>query len=366
MQRVLASVPGVATDLTAEQRKLLDALWDHLCKTGESFPKRRLLPVLGQRPIMDVMEGMASGLMFEQYESGEKRYSLTMWGALSSSNGPRLLALYARLLDLVKNLHEDDNDLSSIDSDLIREKLVVSECELSELSSFAQLVTLPQMPMYFSGQSADWSTWYLAIREDVVDLFHAAGSVDYFVQKLVTGRQQVEPNNGLTQMLALQSAASWGIGSGGSGNVPKPANHFVAIERMEALQGIDHVDFDCTRLICLCDELNACAAGRHAHAVILLTRAILDHIPPIFGVGSFAEVASNYGGGGKSFKASAERLEKQARKVADRMLHQIIRSREVAPEMQEVAFSPELETILAEVCRLLKPPGSGNAKPPAS
>src|SRR5471032_3490508 len=130
---------------------------------------------------------------------------------------------------------------------------------------------------------------------------------------------------------------------------------FVTGARLDALKHIEHPNFDCTRLICLCEELNACAAGRHAHAVILLTRAILDHIPPVFNLKSFAEVAANYGGAGRSFKACAERLEQHARKVADRLLHQSMRKSEIAPELKEVAFSQELEAVLAEVCRILKP-----------
>lgn len=86
----------------------------------------------------------------------------------------------------------------------------------------------------------------------------------------------------------------------------------------------------------------------------MLTRAILDHVPPAFGFKSFAEVAASYRGGGSSFKKSIERLENHSRKVADRLLHTPIRDKEVAPNMHEVSFAAELETMLAEFCRLLK------------
>ncbi|WP_141758572.1 hypothetical protein [Duganella sp. HH105] len=169
----------------------------------------------------------------------------------------------------------------------------------------------------------------------------------------------------MASLLAAQPAGLWWDETGTlSSPASRARQDFIATSRLEALRGIEHVEFDCTRLICLCEELNACATGGHAHAVILLTRAILDHIPPVFGLGSFAEVASNYGGGGKSFKSSAERLEKHARKVADRMLHQVIRNREVTPEMQEVEFSRELETVLAEACRILKPLQTNKVEPP--
>jgi hypothetical protein len=312
------------------------------------------------------MEGMAPGLMFEQFESGEKRYSLTMWGVLSSSKGGTLVALYVRLLDLVKALHEEDDGVSQIDSNLIREELVISEAESSQLGEFARIINLPEMPIHFAGQAIDRSQWFLTIKEDVVDLFHAESSAEYFVQRLQKGWQP-KLKNTLASLLSTQSLAlSWNSGGELSATLSRVNNDFIAAVRLDALESCQHIEFDCTRLICLCRELNACAAGGHAHAVILLTRAILDHIPPVFGVSSFTEVASNYGGGGKSFKASAERLEKQARKVADRLLHQIIRNREVAPEMQEVDFSRELETVLAEVCRILKPRQTTKIESPAS
>ncbi len=60
--------------------------------------------------------------------------------------------------------------------------------------------------------------------------------------------------------------------------------------RLDALRTIKNAAFDCTRLISMCEELNECAARGNAHAVIFLTRAILDHVPPVFGLSSFAEV----------------------------------------------------------------------------
>jgi hypothetical protein len=46
----------------------------------------------------------------------------------------------------------------------------------------------------------------------------------------------------------------------------------------------------------MCQELNVSAQYANAHAVIMLTRAIFDHIAPGFSHTSFKEVASNYSG----------------------------------------------------------------------
>jgi hypothetical protein len=87
-------------------------------------------------------------------------------------------------------------------------------------------------------------------------------------------------------------------------------------------------------------------------AVAALTRALLDHVPPIFGVASFAEVANNYRGS-KSFRESMQHLEKSARNIGDAHLHTQIRRRETLPSATQVNFGNDLDVLLAEIVRLL-------------
>jgi hypothetical protein len=51
---------------------------------------------------------------------------------------------------------------------------------------------------------------------------------------------------------------------------------------------------DYSKLLRLIDELNENYSHGHAYAAHVLLRAILDHIPPIFGFTDFAAVANNY------------------------------------------------------------------------
>ena len=133
----------------------------------------------------------------------------------------------------------------------------------------------------------------------------------------------------------------------------KPA--FVEISRLDELRALKNSTFDCTRLIAMCEELNDCAEHGNAHAVAMLTRAIVDHVPPLFGFSSFEQVAANYGGTKeKSFKKAMERLDKHTKKVADRLLHGQITKSEVAPTMAEVSYSGEVNHLLSEVYRRLK------------
>jgi hypothetical protein len=109
--------------------------------------------------------------------------------------------------------------------------------------------------------------------------------------------------------------------------------------------------FDTTRLVRMCEELNTCYDAGCYFAVATLTRAIIDHVPPIFGASTFTDVANHHGG--RSFKSLMNRLDAVARKVADSHLHQQIRGQEVLPTATQVNFSPELDVLLGEIVRAL-------------
>jgi hypothetical protein len=87
--------------------------------------------------------------------------------------------------------------------------------------------------------------------------------------------------------------------------------------------------------------------------MIVLTRALLDHIPPIFKCNKFSEVANNYGGS-KSFKEAMKYLENSSRKIADHYLHCQIRKSESVPNVKQVDFSNDIDFLLAEIIRILK------------
>jgi hypothetical protein len=87
----------------------------------------------------------------------------------------------------------------------------------------------------------------------------------------------------------------------------------------------------------------------------MLTRAILDHVPPIFGSTKFGEVANNYAGA-KSFKESMLNLENSSRKISDQYLHVQVRTKETLPTVRQVDFSNDLDVLLAEIVRILLRP----------
>jgi hypothetical protein len=117
-------------------------------------------------------------------------------------------------------------------------------------------------------------------------------------------------------------------------------------------KGIKSETLDLTKLIKLCEELNTNFADQCYLAVTMLTRAILDHVPPIFGKGNFKEVANHHGG--TSFKEAMKHLDESSRKIGNSYLHQRIRRKETLPNRTQVNFSQSLDVLLGEIVRILK------------
>jgi hypothetical protein len=149
-------------------------------------------------------------------------------------------------------------------------------------------------------------------------------------------------------------------GDGDAGQPAPPAFVYVDESRIADLRAIESGDFDFRKLIALCEELNQCYRSQCYHAVAALTRALIDHVPPLFGMRSFSEVANNYGGS-RSFKASMQQLETAARSVADQHLHTQIRNSEVLPTRVQVDFSQIVDVLLAEIIRRFQPRNAGAA-----
>lgn len=137
-------------------------------------------------------------------------------------------------------------------------------------------------------------------------------------------------------------------------NVTSPQAAYVCTSRIVELSSLCSAPrhYDLTKLVRMCEELNNAWAGDNFYSTGMLVRSIIDHVPPIFGKGSFAEVANNISGRslGKTFK----RLDKNLRDIADRFLHEHIRPKEGVPAGTQVNFSQELDVLLQEIVAKLK------------
>jgi hypothetical protein len=133
-----------------------------------------------------------------------------------------------------------------------------------------------------------------------------------------------------------------------------PQNEYISQARLAELRDLHPANFDLRRLIRLCEEIDTSYRNECWFAVTALTRALMDHVPPIFNQRTFTEVANNYGGGGRSFKELMQRLEGSSRKIADAHLHTQIRKNETLPTATQVNFASDLDVLLGEIVRMLR------------
>lgn len=122
---------------------------------------------------------------------------------------------------------------------------------------------------------------------------------------------------------------------------------YVDVSTIAALNSLSDPRFDFTRLVQMCQELNVAHQQECNISVAMLVRAVMDHIPPIFGKATFAEVASSRP---KSLKETLQPLE-SIRKIADSFNHQHIRKRETVPTATAVNVSNAVESLLQEIIR---------------
>lgn len=122
---------------------------------------------------------------------------------------------------------------------------------------------------------------------------------------------------------------------------------FINQSRIQQLESIKSNSFDFTKLVQLCNELNNAFSTHSFYSCGMLIRAIVDHIPPIFGFTSFMDFSNQYGT--KSFKDSMNHLEKGCRKLADGYLHEHIRKKESIPTVEQIDYRSPLDKLLAEI-----------------
>lgn len=124
-------------------------------------------------------------------------------------------------------------------------------------------------------------------------------------------------------------------------------SRFVDESTLRDLRSIRSAAFDLTKLVRFCEELNDAYARANYLSSVLLIRAVMNHVPPVFGCRTFGEVTAQ---AGKSLKAVFERLEDSARPIADLHTHSLIRKRETVPTKHQVEpYKAGFELLIQEV-----------------
>ena len=125
------------------------------------------------------------------------------------------------------------------------------------------------------------------------------------------------------------------------------SDKFVDFQIIEQLRLVKDSKFDMSKVIQFCEELNSSFNSGNYLASTLLLRALINHIPPIFGHTTFKQVVSQVS---KSRSELFKPLEEKARDVADLHTHDVIRHKEILPTRNQLEpFKPSLEILLQEI-----------------
>jgi hypothetical protein len=124
-------------------------------------------------------------------------------------------------------------------------------------------------------------------------------------------------------------------------------SEFIDSSIIESLQQVKSKKYDLTKVIEFCQEINSTFNSGQYLATTLLIRALINHIPPIFGFEKFNQVVAQ---STKSRRELFRPLDETARDVADLHTHDTIRSKENLPTKRQLEpFKPNVELLLQEI-----------------
>ena len=122
-------------------------------------------------------------------------------------------------------------------------------------------------------------------------------------------------------------------------------SNFVEDEVINRLRSLQNTNFDLQKLIRFIEELNYTYRSGYYLSSILILRAIMNHIPPIFGMETFSQVVSQ---SNKSIKSILSKLE-GARPIADLHTHMTIRKKEYLPTKNQIEpYKSSFEILINE------------------
>ena len=133
-------------------------------------------------------------------------------------------------------------------------------------------------------------------------------------------------------------------------NIPQtaPNSSYISSNLVEKLvAAAKKSDYETTKLEAILDELNDASARNKAQSAHALVRTLLNHIAPLFGYNTFAEVANNQQWS-RTEKKRIHEIETLFRFDADESLHSPISKRNTAVDMQSVGLIRRTVSVILE------------------
>ncbi len=130
------------------------------------------------------------------------------------------------------------------------------------------------------------------------------------------------------------------------------STEFVNKQVIASLMAQSTDDCDTNKLVRCCEELNFAFASGNYYSCAMLTRAIIDHVPPLFDEIDFKSVAAHWPN--NAVKKQLEHLENVTKQVGHIALHTRIKRNASPLNQTSIDCRQPLDTLLKECIRRLK------------
>jgi hypothetical protein len=343
---------------------MLDGAWAHLVKNGKAISQRVFFHTFPRDLSEPALEHLGGKVIIQNHVDGASSFTPTLLGSLLTSSGQNLEEILQRCLQVVRDRYEQSPELQSLSSEQLRNDCAFQPAEIEQLRL---MLSLPYHSLIvLGGGGQQGGPWTLLVRDEVDQLRKVKDWQAYVHAEVMKEFDRSFP---VYEAKRAALVPQWAfldrpdVRNPNDQAVSDPetksawAAHFIKHpyvdqRRLEELEAATNGEWDLKRLVRMCEELNSSYEHGSYIACSMLVRSIVDHVPPIFGYKSFAELASNYAGS-KSFRASMSHLDRSLRNLADANLHTHIRQTESLPTETQVKFWADLDKLLEEIVRVL-------------
>jgi hypothetical protein len=353
--RIESAKKSDAAALTAEQQTVLQAIYDYFREHAAwptfitiDRPRRREYGVGTAAAVQSLPESMIVPPRpggHPPIASDELR--LRLLGVAQCAGGSRDTRPFVEVLHWLgekEAAHEpqpgSEADMPRVTSAEIAEYLVgLTDSDQLALKRLYEMLRVDNWGIGGFGSNED--SWYVTLTPDVWRFRDVET-----VEDCIRAREDWLAEKPSTSWVNVDSTPWQG---GQITPTPSPYVNAQVIDAIRAKQG--QSTFEITKLLGLIDELNDNYARRNSYASHMLLRAVLDHVPPIFGCKDFAEVVNNYSWG-RTDKRYIKRLA-DFRDQADDALHRQVSTKPDVLDFDDMPASVNVDRLLQECAELL-------------
>jgi heat shock protein HspQ len=131
--------------------------------------------------------------------------------------------------------------------------------------------------------------------------------------------------------------------------VSSHTSDFIDPGLVSKIRSIESSRFNLSKLVRFAEELNENYRRANYLSCALLIRAIVNHVPPLFGCSAFSQVVA---GSGRSVKAILNVLEEGARDIGDLHSHETVDRYSAPPTKNQIEpYKPSVEILFREIER---------------